>query len=177
MPDLAPRAAALLDARTVDPIGSQRGAERLANLPHTSARELLARYGPVTETLAQIKREPLVALHQLVALEAADAAREAIAERNGKSAQSFMIAAGIASEKALLFAGQPTAIVAATHAHRLALPDEAARLAVVAARLARVAARALPGGGDDTGSGDPLSGARDVTPPGIIGTDDPTRGR
>ncbi len=177
MPDLSPRATALLDARTDDPGASQRADARLAGLPHTSAHALLARYGPVQETLGQIKREPLVALHQLVALEAADAAREAIAERNGKSAQSFMIAAGIASEKALLFAGQPTAIVASTHAHRLALPDEAARLAVVAARLARVAARALPSGGDDTGSGDLLSTARDVTPPGIIGIDDPARGR
>lgn len=161
MPDPTPtrteRVLDLVEQRVANPTDSGRTVAARVAMPQSSAQHLLTRYQPVVETLGQIQREPLVALMQLTAIEAADAARGAIDKGEGKSAQSFMIAAGIASEKALLFAGQPTAITAVTHELRSRLPDLLAR----ATRVLEARRQALgPGGpaqggeaGQDQGAG------------------------
>jgi len=82
----------------------------------------------VRETLATIQREPFIALNQLVALESGDRAREAIAEGKAKDSRDFMLTSAIAQDKALLMAGQPTAIAYVAHDVRVQLPALLQRL-------------------------------------------------
>lgn len=180
MPDPTPKDPADILGRAS--LAASESARQLAAsdpgaMSHDTVNRALARFQPIVESLRHVKRDEFTAAWQQVAiksLERMDALLDGEADALatvpqkgsiGGELRNYSVAAGIASEKALLFAGQPTAITATTHAHRLALPEEAAQLAGLASRLARLA-------GVEAGEIGPAGGAhevviataRDVTP-------------
>lgn len=60
---------------------------------------------------------------------------EAATDSEHNAAKSWAIAAGIATEKTLLLAGQPTQLVGHLHAHRHDLSDIIDKLALIARRV------------------------------------------
>lgn len=171
-----PDAADILGRAAIAADSSLRGLAREMGVDAIKVRRALARFAPVHETLSQVKREESVAGWQTVqfkALAAMDAFLDGesplpIGPKSTISAEirNLAVAAGIASEKALLFAGQPTVITQVTSDLRAELP---AKLALVARLLEARQAGIGPGWGTHE--------ALDVTPTPIIGPSGSGEGR
>lgn len=137
-------------------------------MSHDTVNKALRRFAPVVETLRHVKRDEFTAAWQAVAIKSVAAMDQfldgetpiPVGAKSSVSAEirNLAVAAGIASEKALLFAGQPTAITAMTHGDRLELPGLIARVQrVLAARVGEIG----PGGGAHD---DLIATARVVSP-------------
>lgn len=151
-----PDPSTLLDATTADPDLPARAVARALDVHSSAVDRALRRFAPVVETLRHVKRDEFTAAWQQVGVKALERmdqlldgdpeALKTVPQKGsiGGELRNYAVAAGIASEKALLFAGQPTQIVAQTHDHRLALPDLIARVGrVLQARMGEIG----PGGG------------------------------
>lgn len=149
LPDLA--RSAILAAHTADPSVLQQDLAEDFGVSEASVSTLLRRYEPVTHALKSVRRDLFTGAWQFAALENLDAmyAQKAAGTLNAGDRRNYMVAAAVASEKALLFAGQPTQIVAGMHEVRVELPALMARLAEVGTRM-----RALTGttGGGEAGN-------------------------
>ena len=133
-PDAALAALALSAA---DPSLTQRELAATLGLGKSTVTTLLRRYEPVAHELRTVKRDLFTGLWQYAALENIDALEQHKAKGTltAGDRRNYIVAAAVASEKALLFAGQPTQIVAGMHEVRVALPDLLAKLAEVGARI------------------------------------------
>jgi len=118
-------------------------------LSNQTVSDLVRKYEPVAHAFGSIKRDLFTGLWQYAALENVDAMyqQKDAGTLNAGDRRNYMVAAAVASEKALLFAGQPTQIVAGMHEFRVELPALMARLAEVGKRIAV--------GGHTTGGGEP----------------------
>ena len=115
---------------------------------------LLRRYEPVTHTLKAIRRDLFTSTYQLAAMTAVDElyAAKAKGTLTAGDARNWAVTSAVFAEKALLFAGQPTQIVAGMHEVRVELPALLARLAEVGTRM-----RALTPAGSVEGDGTQVS--------------------
>ena len=175
MPDPTPRDPAPVLARAAA-LADDNLAQLAQSLGYSdnSVRRAMARYAPVQETLATVKREVGIAAWQTLqfkALAAADEILDSPKERGfAKDVQGLAITAGIATEKAQLLQGLPTQITQVTTDLRVTLPHQLER-------LARVLQGRQGGIGPGVGTHHREQAAIDVTPTPIIGSGDPTRGR
>ncbi len=131
---LVPALAAHLGAAPSDTFEYQAQA---MGMSESTVTGLLKRWEPVVQPLRAIRRDLFTALWQYAAAENMDAMYEHKARGNltAGDRRNYMVAAAVASEKALLFAGQPTSIVAGIHEHRLALPELLEKMREVSAKL------------------------------------------
>lgn len=112
---------------------------------------LLRRYEPVSSALRSVRRDLFTSLYQAAAIESVDAmyAMKSAGKLTAADRRNYAVSSAVFAEKALLFAGQPTQIVAGMHEVRVELPALMARLAEVGTRM-----RALTGttGGGEAGN-------------------------
>jgi hypothetical protein len=99
-------------------------------LDRRTVRNILRKQAPRVNELATFMRDELMANWQFLFLDTVDALDQARADGTLtlRDRQAAAITMGIATEKSLLLAGQPTQIVAGIHEHRLALPELISKL-------------------------------------------------
>jgi hypothetical protein len=106
-------------------------------LDKRTVKNLLRSHAPRVNELAQLMRNELLANWQYLFLDTVDALDQARAggTLTLRDRQAAAITMGIATEKTLLLAGQPTSIVAGIHEHRLELPELLEKMLAVSSRL------------------------------------------
>jgi len=123
---------------TIDGLDPLDDMAQTYGITENSVSTVLKRWEPVLAPFRAVRRDLFTSMWQYAAAENIDAMYEHKARGNLSAGdrRNYMVAAAVASEKALLFAGQPTSIVAGIHEHRLALPDLMAKMQQVSSRLA-----------------------------------------
>ena len=100
-----------------------------------TVQDLLDRQAPVVAALSRYQRDHFLSGWQYFYLRTLAEVQETWATMRWAERRDAAVIMGIATERALLVSGQPTAIIAGVHEHRHALPALAGVLAEVARRL------------------------------------------
>ena len=104
-------------------------------LSDSAVQKLLDQQAPVLSKLRAYQRDHFLSGWQYFYLKTLAEVQETWATMRWAERRDAAVIMGIATERALLVSGQPTAIIAGVHEHRHALPQLAGVLAEVARRL------------------------------------------
>lgn len=118
----------------------QEDIARDTEVSEATVSTMLRRYEPVTHALKAVRRDLFTSTYQMAALTAVDElyAAKAKGTLTAGDARNWAVTSAVFAEKALLFAGQPTQIVAGLHEVRVELPALMARLAEVGQRMRQI---------------------------------------
>lgn len=116
-----------LDAAGDHPDASTRNLSAITHLSRDSINRLLAKQRPVVEALRQVKRDEIMGGWQWLYLDSLDKL-QSDPKITWSDRRNAAVTMGIATEKVLLLAGQPTQIVGHLHEVRAELGPLAARL-------------------------------------------------
>lgn len=127
----------MLARRLTHPEDSQETIARDLEVSEASVSRLLRRYGPVSHALKGINRDLFTSAFQFAAIESLDTmyADKADGKLTAGDRRNYAVSSAVFAEKALLFAGQPTQIVAGMHEVRVEMPALLAKLAEVGSRI------------------------------------------
>lgn len=107
-------------------------------------QQLLDRQAPVIRALSSYQRDHFLSGWQYFYLKTLAEVQATWATMKWGERRDAAVIMGIATERALLVSGQPTAIIAGVHEHRHSLPQLASVLAEVARRLDTTTVDAVP---------------------------------
>jgi hypothetical protein len=140
-PNRSPADAATVMAHlTANPYATEEEIAQVTDMSLSTVRAMERRYEPVVGEYRALKRDLFTGLWQFAAMENLNAMYEHKAKGTltAGDRRNYVVAAAVASEKALLFAGQPTQIVAGIHEHRLALPELIDKLRSLGERMGQL---------------------------------------